>query len=103
MCTQGALAAAADAAVASRRLAAAMPEYEALAARPPGASQPAWLGDPALAARVQFLCNMLAPCARNLSEVAPLSLRSKWFPLTPLTRRSKGVVRRSWIFNLLCG
>ena len=46
-----------------------MPEYTALAAWPRGASQPAWLADPALAARVQFLCAMLAPCAQHLPEV----------------------------------
>jgi hypothetical protein len=66
---QGTLAAAAASAEASRRLAAAVPGYEALAAWPAGASQPAWLADPALAARVQFLCSMLAPCARQLQQV----------------------------------
>lgn len=46
-----------------------MPQYDAFAARPRGAVQPAWLADPALAARVQFLCSMLTPCARHLLQV----------------------------------
>ena len=66
---QGMLAAVATDVDASRRLAAAVPQYEALAAQPHGAAQPAWLANLALAARVQFLCSMLAPCTRHLLKV----------------------------------
>lgn len=63
------LAATATSAEASRRLAAAVPEYEAAVAASPGMLQPAWLANPALAARVQFLSSMLAPCASQLAQV----------------------------------
>lgn len=65
------MAVAADSAEASGRLAAAMPQYEALVVQPHDAAHPAWLAEPALSARVQFLCSMLAPCARHLPEASP--------------------------------
>jgi len=53
----------------SRRLAAATPEYGALAAVVAPGVQPAWLADPALGARAQFLCSVLATCAQRLPQV----------------------------------
>lgn len=46
-----------------------MPEYGALAAAPAPGVQPAWLADPALGARAQFMCSVLATCAQRLPQV----------------------------------
>lgn len=56
-------------------LAQQLPCYEDLAATPALGATPRWLVDSVVAARMQFLMGMLAPCAPALPQVPPASLR----------------------------
>lgn len=66
---QEVLEAAAVSADASRQVAAAVPSYAELSAPPLPELQPAWLSDVVLAQQLQFLFNVLAPCASQLDKV----------------------------------
>ena len=50
-----------------------LPCYADLAAVAPPGTTPVWLADSVMAARMQFLMGMLAPCASHLPPVRPAS------------------------------
>lgn len=88
---QATLSVASESAVASSRLLECLPPWSTLTASVGPSQKPAWLADTLLVSRVQFLLNVLTPCAASAPQVLCSS------PTLSLCHARE----RPWIFRCL--